>query len=143
MPCGRPLSRSWNRPPSLRHHERDIGGAYGWKPAQRPDLSIVLRPYLFPDLTIVVDHGRKELAFGRVAAEIDRGDEDAVLRHVPGALADMSTSPPLDDWVHGGPVAEGLFTEGLAVLASARVVPSATDAGYLNNQGPDGRAWLA
>src|SRR5919202_539222 len=82
MPCGRPLSRSWNRPPSLRHHKRDIVGAYGWKRAQRPDLSIVLRPYLFPDLTIVVDHGRKELAFGRVAAQIDSRDEDAVLRHV-------------------------------------------------------------
>src|SRR5919199_4950016 len=81
-PAAIPSSLSRNRPSSLRHHTRDIVGAYGWKRAQRPDLSIVLRPYLFADLTIVVDHGRKELAFGRLAAQIDSRDEDAVLRHV-------------------------------------------------------------
>jgi hypothetical protein len=40
----------------------------------------VLRPYLFPDLTIVVDNGHKDLAFGRLAAQIDsRGTPEGFL----------------------------------------------------------------
>jgi hypothetical protein len=69
--------------------------------------------------------------------------EITVAHEAAHTLHHRSASPPLDDWVHGGTVGEGLFSEGLAVLASARVVPGATDAEYLNISGPDGPAWLA
>jgi hypothetical protein len=69
--------------------------------------------------------------------------EITVAHEAAHTLHDRSAWPPLNDWVHGGSVAEGLFSEGLAVLASARVVPRATDAEYLNHHGPDGPAWLA
>jgi uncharacterized protein YjaZ len=69
--------------------------------------------------------------------------EITVAHEAAHTLHRRSASPPLDDWVHGGTVGEGLFTEGLAVLTSARVVPGASDAEYLNNHGPDGPAWLA
>jgi Predicted Zn-dependent protease (DUF2268) len=69
--------------------------------------------------------------------------EITVAHEAAHTLHHRSALPPLHDWVHGGSVAEGLFSEGLAVLASARLVPGATDAEYLNNHGPDGPAWLA
>jgi hypothetical protein len=69
--------------------------------------------------------------------------EITVAHEAAHTLHQRTALPPLNDWVHGGSVAEGLFTEGLAVLASARVVPGATDAEYLNNHGPDGPVWLA
>lgn len=69
--------------------------------------------------------------------------EITVAHEAAHTLHHRAALPPLNDWVHGGSVAEGLFTEGLAVLASARVVPGATDAAYLNNHGPDGPVWLA
>lgn len=68
--------------------------------------------------------------------------EITVAHETAHTLHHLCTSPPLADWVDGGTVGEGLFTEGLAVYASARVVSGATDLAYLNKQGPAGAAWL-
>jgi len=69
--------------------------------------------------------------------------EITVAHETAHTLHHLCASPPLVDWVDGGTVADGVFTEGMAVLASTRVVPGASDAAYLNNHGPDGAVWLA